>query len=67
MNTHFAFKKQLDDGAREMFFYGLQHPADAVGDIRIEIKSHKGTIDTFPELEYIRHLSDGIPLFKEAA
>lgn len=58
------FKNQIEQGATEMFFYGLQHPADAVGDIRIEIKSHKGTLDTFPMLEYVRHLSDGVPLFK---
>ena len=62
MNEH--FKNQIEQGAKEMFFYGLEHPADAVGDIRIEIKSHKGSLDTFPTLEYVRHLSDGVPLFK---
>jgi len=59
------FKNQIEQGAKEMFFYGLEHPADAAEDITIEIKSHKGTLDTFPNLEYIRHLSEGIPLFKE--
>ncbi len=62
MNEH--FKNQIEQGAKEMFFYGLEHPADAAGDIRIEIKSHKGTIDTFPALEFVRYLSDGVPLFK---
>jgi len=55
------FKSQLEQGATEMFFYALEN-ADQT---RVEIKSHKGTIDTFPDLEYIRHLSDGVPLFKE--
>jgi len=58
------FKNQIEQGATEMFFYGLEHPADDVEDIKIEIKSHKGTLDTFPNLEYVRHLSDGVPLFK---
>lgn len=62
MNTHFYFKKQLDDGAREMFFYGLENRDQT----NVEIKSHKGTLDTFPTLKYIRHLSEGIPLFKES-
>jgi len=62
MNEH--FKNQIEQGAKEMFFYGLEHPADAVGEIRIEIKRHKGSLDTFPTLEYVRHLSDGVPLFK---
>ena len=57
-NEH--FKNQIEQGAKEMFFYALEN-ADQT---RVEIKSHKGTIDTFPDLEYIRHLSDGVPLFK---
>ena len=67
MNKHFYFKKQLDEGAREMFFYGLEYPADAAGDIKIEIKSHKSSLDEFSDLEYIRHLSEGIPLFKKCS
>ena len=58
MNEH--FKSQIEQGATEMFFYALEN-ADQT---QVEIKSHKGTIDTFPKLEYIRHLSDGVPLFK---
>lgn len=58
------FKKQLDEGAIEMFFYGLERPEP----FTISIMRHKGALDSFPtNLEYIRHLSDGIPLFKEAA
>ncbi len=45
-----------------MFFYALE----SADQTRVEIKSHKGTIDTFPDLEYIRHLTDGMPLFKES-
>ena len=60
MNEH--FKKQLEEGATEMFFYALEN-ADQTN---ISVKSHKGTLDTFPNLESIRHLTDGMPLFKEA-
>lgn len=60
------FKNQIEQGATEMFFYGIETPAEKIEDIRIDIKSHKGSPDTFPtNLEYIRHLTDGIPLFKE--
>ena len=55
------FTKQIEQGAQEMFFYAVEN-ADQT---RVEIKSHKGTLDTFPNLEYIRHLSEGVPLFKE--
>jgi hypothetical protein len=58
MNEH--FKSQIEQGATEMFFYALEN-ADQT---QVKIKSHKGTIDTFPKLEYIRHLTDGMPLFK---
>lgn len=59
MNEHFT--KQIEQGATEMFFYAFEN----MDQTRVEIKSHKGTLDTFPNLEYIRHLSDGMPLFKE--
>ena len=59
MKEHFT--KQIKEGATEMFFYALEN-ADQT---RVEIKSHKGAIDTFPNLEYIRHLSEGVPLFKD--
>ncbi len=57
------FKQQLGQGAKEMFFYALENSDQT----KVEMKSHKGTLDTFPNLEYIRHLSEGIPLFKESA
>lgn len=59
MNEHFT--KQIEQGATEMFFYALENADQS----RVEIKSHKGTLDSFPNLEYIRHLSEGVPLFKE--
>ncbi len=59
MNEYFA--KQLEQGATEMFFYALENKDQT----RVEIKNHKGGLDTFPKLEYIRHLSEGVPLFKE--
>jgi hypothetical protein len=62
MNEH--FKNQIEQGATEIFFYGLETIVQDLVEIKIEIKSHKGTLDTFPELEYIRHLTDGVPLFK---
>lgn len=59
MKEHFS--KQIEEGAKEMFFYGLERPEP----FTVSIMRHKGTLDTFPALEYVRHLSDGIPLFKE--
>lgn len=56
------FKNQIEQGAIEMFFYGLERPEP----FTISIMSHKGSLDTFPtNLEYVRHLTDGMPLFKE--
>ncbi len=56
------FKNQTEQGATEMFFYGLERPEPHT----ISIMSYKGTLDSFPSnLEYIRHLTDGMPLFKE--
>lgn len=60
MNEH--FKNQIAQGATEMFFYGLERPEPHT----VSIMRHKGSLDTFPtNLEYVRHLTDGIPLFKE--
>lgn len=56
------FKDQIEKGATEMFFYALQH----TDPLTVSILRHKGTLDTFPEnLEYVRHLTEGMPLFKE--
>ncbi len=60
MNEHFT--KQLEQGATEMFFYALENSDQT----KVEVKSHKGTLDTFPKLEYIRHLSESVPLFKDS-
>lgn len=60
MNEH--FKEQVKQGATKMFFYGLERPEPHT----ISIMSHKGALDSFPtNLEYVRHLTDGMPLFKE--
>ena len=45
-----------------MFFYGVERTEP----FTVSILSHKGTLDSFPNLTYIRHLSEGIPLFKES-
>ena len=59
------FKNQIEQGATEMFFYGLETIVQDLVEIKIEIKSHKGTLDTFPDLVYVRHMTDSMPLFKE--
>ena len=60
MNEH--FKSQIEQGAKEMFFYGLERSDP----FELSIQRHRGSLDTFPaNLEYIRHLTDGVPLFKE--
>ena len=58
MNEYFT--KQIEQGATEMFFYAMEQ------DGNLTIQRHRGTLDTFPNLEYVRHLTDGVPLFKEA-
>jgi hypothetical protein len=63
INEH--FKNQIEQGATEMFFYGLETIVQEMVESKIEIKSHKGTLDTFPDLVYVRHMTDSMPLFKE--
>jgi len=48
------FKSQLDEGATEMFFYAIEQEGN------LSIQRHRGTLDTFPNLEYVRHLTDGV-------
>ena len=56
------FKNQIEQGATEMFFYCLERSEP----FTISIQRHRGTLDTLPSnLEYVRHLTDGMPLFKE--
>ena len=55
------FKNQIEQGA-EIFFYGLERPEPHT----VSIMRHRGSLDDFPtNLEYVRHLTDGMPLFKE--
>ena len=62
MNTQEIFKNQIEGGASEMFFYGLEKTEPyTLGIIR-----HRGTLDSFPtNLEFVRMLTDSTPLFKE--
>ena len=58
------FKKQIEQGATEMFFYGLARELP----FTISIMSYKGTLDSFPtNLEFVRMLAESTPLFKEVA
>lgn len=57
INEHFT--KQIEEGATEMFFYAIEQYGN------LTIQRHRGTLDTFPNLEYVKHLTDGVPLFKE--
>lgn len=62
MNTAELFKKQVDGGATEMFFYGLEQAEP----FTVSIMSHKGTLDSFPgNLEFVRMLAESTPLFRE--
>jgi hypothetical protein len=58
MTEHFA--KQIEQGATDQFFYAIEREGN------LTIQRHRGTLDTFPNLEYVRHLTDGVPLFKES-
>ena len=56
------FQRQIDSGATEMFFYGLERKEP----FTVSVMNHKGALDSFPtNLEFIRMLSESIPLFKE--
>jgi len=60
------FTKQIEQGATEMFCYGLESGSGPVKNIKINITNHKGALDTFPtNLEFVRMLSENVPLFKE--
>ena len=66
MTTTEIFKEQIDKGATVMFFYGIETSVEKVEDIHIDIKSHKGSLDTFPDnLEFVSMLTQGIPLFRK--
>ena len=59
------FQAQIDSGT-DTFFYGVEVYNEGSQFPNIEIKSHKDTLDNFPDLVYVRDLSDNIPLFKSA-
>ena len=62
MNIQEIFKNQIDGGATEMFFYGLERAEP----FAVSIMRHKGSLDTFPSnLEFVRMLAESTPLFKE--
>ena len=62
MNIQDIFKSQIDGGATEMFFYGLE----TAEPYTLSIMRHRGTLDTLPaNLEFVRMLTDSTPLFKE--
>ena len=53
------FKQQIDEGATDQFFYAIMQEGN------LTIQRHRGTLDTIPNLEYVRQLTDGVPLFNE--
>jgi hypothetical protein len=59
------FKSQLEQGATDQFFYGVETIVQSMVEHKIQIKSHKGSLDTFPDLVYIRQMTENIPLFKD--
>ena len=64
INEH--FKNQIEQGATKTFWYGLETGSYPVENIKINLTTHKGALDTFPtNLEFIRMMSENVPLFKE--
>lgn len=58
------FRKQIEEqqGDQPMYFYGLETQEPHT----LRIMRHRGTLESFPKnLEYVRHLTDGMPCFKE--
>ena len=64
MNTKELFQAQIDGGATEMFFYGLERPEPHT----VSIMRHRGTLDSFPaNLEFVRMLAESTSLFREVS
>ena len=64
MSIQEIFKNQIDGGATEMFFYGLERPEPHT----VSIMRHKGTLDSFPaNLEFVRMMAESTPLFREVS
>ena len=60
---HFIKQIEQQCGDQEMYFYGLETQEPHT----LRIMRHRGSLDSFPtNLVYVRHLTDGIPAFKEA-
>ena len=65
MNIQEIFKTQIDGGAAEQFFYGLETQPEVPEQWSISIERHRGTLDTFPDnLEFVRYLTPSNPLFR---
>ena len=64
MSIEEIFKNQIESGARDQFFYGLETNPEVPEQWSIKIERHRGTLDTFPTLTYVRMLTDGVPLFR---
>ena len=64
MNLTEIFAKQIAAGANEkaFFFYGIE--AVNSGEEVVQIKTHKGPLDTFPNLIYVSHMPGDLPLFR---
>ena len=62
MNIQDIFKNQIEGGATEMFFYGVE----TTEPYTLRIVRHRGTLDSFPtNLEFVRMMTESNPLFKE--
>jgi hypothetical protein len=60
-------KKQIEAGT-EIFYYGVETGSGAPESITISIRSHKNTLEHFPtNLEFVRMMTESMPLFKEVA
>lgn len=59
MNIEQYFEKQIQGGAKEMFFYGIE----AGDDGNMRIKSHRGTLDSFPSNLKFSRMVESTPFF----
>lgn len=68
MNVHEIFKAQVEKGATEMFWYGVERKPENPESIEISMMRHKGTLDSFPSNLVFVHMigeTTSTPLFKE--
>lgn len=65
MNIQEIFKAQIDGGATEQFFYGLETDPEVPEQWSIKIERHRGSLETFPDnLVFVRYLTPSNPLFR---